>query len=209
MPPTKPKSDYIETETGNKVARRAQLHGTQHIILGGRVVIQPDVCIRGDLVRTSGPSSSSTSTSTSEQQQQGQNKAAAGGTTSVSIGRYTFISQSCILRPPHRIYKGSLSFHPLKIGEHTFIGEGSVIEAASVGDHVVLGKGVVLGNMSIVKDWVKVLDGAVVPGGMVIASGSVVGGRPARMIGELGDGWGVGGDGVEGGDLREIWRSVG
>lgn len=197
MPPAKAKSDYIETDTGNKVARRAQLHGTQHIILGGRVVIQPDVCIRGDLIRTS------TSSSTSEQAPA--QKQATG--TSVSIGRYTFVSHGAILRPPHRVYKGALSFHPLKIGEHTFIGDGAVVEAASVGDHVVVGKGAVVGNMAILKDWVKVLEGAVVPDGMVVCSGCVIGGRPARVVGEVGDAWGVG-DG-EGGDLREVWRGVG
>lgn len=67
---------------------------------------------------------------------------------------------------------------------------------------------------------------------MVIPSGSVVGGRPARVIGEVGEGWGVSGGGgsvgssggagagglgvggggeknwVEGGDLRELVRSI-
>ena len=56
---------------------------------------------------------------------------------------------------------------------------------------------------------------------MVVASGSVVGGRPARVVAELPDGWGVkagdgGGDGsgggasgwVEGGDLMDLVRSI-
>ncbi|KAL2152734.1 hypothetical protein VTH82DRAFT_5919 [Thermothelomyces myriococcoides] len=47
-----PKGEYIETETGNKVARKAALLGTQNIILGGKTVIQPEVLIRGDLIRT-------------------------------------------------------------------------------------------------------------------------------------------------------------
>ena len=209
MPPTKPKSDYIETDTGNKVARRAQLHGTQHIILGGRVVIQPEVCIRGDLIRTN----PTTTTSSDPDSGAAPNKqipgaAGAGSTTSVSIGRYTFVSHGAILRPPHRVYKSTLSFHPLKIGEHTFVGESAIVEAASIGDHVHIGKGAVVGNMAILKDWVKVLEGTVVPGGMVVSSGCVLGGRPGRVIGECGDGWGVG-EGAEGGDLREAWRSVG
>ena len=106
------------------------------------------------------------------------------------------------------MYKGQLTYHPLKIGDHTFIGEKCVIEAASVGDHVYIGKGAVVGKMCIIKDLVKVLEGAVLPPGMVVASGFVVGGRPARVVGEVGEGWG-GKEGVEGGDLRELWRSVG
>ena len=89
-----------------------------------------------------------------------------------------------------------------------YIGEGCVIEAASIGDHVYVGKGAVVGRMAIIKDGVKVLEGAVVPTGMVVASGSVVGGAPGRVVGEVGDGWGMY-EGMEGGDMRELWRSVG
>jgi dynactin-5 len=47
---------------------------------------------------------------------------------------------------------------------------------------------------------------------MVVPPMSIVGGRPGRVIGEVGEGWGVsvgGGEGwVEGGDLRELVRSI-
>jgi dynactin-5 len=49
---------------------------------------------------------------------------------------------------------------------------------------------------------------------MVVPPGVVVGGRPARIVGEVGEGWGVvvGGGGpeewVEGGDLRGVVRSI-
>ena len=67
-----------------------------------------------------------------------------------------------------------------------------------------------LGPLCILRDYVKVLEGAVLPPGMVVASGLVVGGRPARVVGEGGEGWGMG-DGVEveGGEGRERWRGVG
>ncbi|CAI4212191.1 unnamed protein product [Parascedosporium putredinis] len=52
------KGEYIETDTGNKVARKAILVGTQNIMLGGKSVIQPEAMIRGDLVRSQ-PSSGS------------------------------------------------------------------------------------------------------------------------------------------------------
>ena len=56
----------------------------------------------------------------------------------------------------------------------------------------------------------RVLDDTALPAGSVWASGSVVGGRPGRVVGELGEGWGAGG--VEGGpgmEARELWRGVG
>ncbi len=52
---------------------------------------------------------------------------------------------------------------------------------------------------------------------MVVPSYSIVGGQPARVIAELGDGWGVkpggggggpGGEWVEGGELSELIRSI-
>ncbi|KAL0272554.1 UNVERIFIED_CONTAM: hypothetical protein PYX00_005482 [Menopon gallinae] len=43
------KDDYVETTSGNKVCRQSFLYGAQNIILQGKVIIQPDVIIRGDL----------------------------------------------------------------------------------------------------------------------------------------------------------------
>ncbi|KAF3118567.1 hypothetical protein TWF703_004925 [Orbilia oligospora] len=45
------KSEYIQTETGNKVSRKSLIIGSQNIILGGKTIIQADCCIRGDLRR--------------------------------------------------------------------------------------------------------------------------------------------------------------
>lgn len=208
MPPTTgtkpPRGEYIETDTGNKVARRAQLHGTQHIILGGRAVIQPQVCIRGDLVRTLPPSSSSTvdppESDAAARAQQQQN------TVAVAIGRYSFISSGSVLRPPYKLHRGKTSYHPLKIGEHVFVGPNCVIEAASIGDRVHIGAGSVLGRFAILKEGCRVLEGTVVPGGMVVPSGCVIGGRPGSVLGDVGDGYGFG---ELGGDLRELWRRTG
>lgn len=99
------------------------------------------------------------------------------------------------------------SFFPLKIGEHVFIGENTVVEAASVGNHVHIGQDTVVGSMAILKDYVVVLDNAVVPAGMVVPSFCVVGGQPARVVGEVGEGYGI--EGGEGGMARERYKMVG
>jgi dynactin-5 len=101
------KGEYIETasftspkpflptnttqDTGNKVSRRSQIIGTTNIILGGKTVIQAEVIIRGDLLRTY-PSSSS--------------EGGKGNPVAVAIGRYCFFSRGCELRPPGKMYKG-------------------------------------------------------------------------------------------------------
>jgi dynactin-5 len=61
--------------------------------------------------------------------------------------------------------------------------------------------------MAILKDFAYVLDGAVVPAQMVVPSFCVVGGSPARIVGEVGEGYGV--EGAEGGMARERYRLAG
>ncbi|RAL15352.1 dynactin subunit 5 [Aspergillus homomorphus CBS 101889] len=216
MPPKAPKGEYIETDTGNKISRRSLIHGTQHIILGGKTVIQSDAVIRGDLYRSSSSSSSTTTTTTTTSGQGHKPTSSTSSTTAnnnnnpsvaITIGRYSYISRQAILRPPSRLHRGVYSFYPLKIGDHVFVGERAVVEAASVGNHVHIGRDAVVGSMAILKDNAYVLDGAVVAPGMVVPSWCVVGGAPARIVGEVGEGYGV--EGGEGGLARERYRVVG
>ncbi|CAF9921227.1 MAG: hypothetical protein GOMPHAMPRED_002263 [Gomphillus americanus] len=186
MAPKQAKGEYIETEAGNKVSRRSQIHGTTNIILGGRTVIQAEAVIRGDLLRTS------TSTSSGAQQ--------SVASLAVQTGKYAILSPGCVLHPPRKYHRGTLSHTTQKIGDNVYIGPGAIIEAATIGSNVWIGAGAVLGRLSFIRDGAKVLDGAVVPGGMIVNSGDIVGGRPARKVGETG--WGDPWDG------REAWRSI-
>ncbi|KAK4104421.1 trimeric LpxA-like protein [Parathielavia hyrcaniae] len=183
-----PRGEYIETDTGNKVARKATLVGTQNIMLGGKTVIQPEVMIRGDLVRTIQASSQSGATPNS---------------TAVAIGRYCFLSRGCCLRPPGRLYKGAFTYMPLRMGDHVFVGPASVVQAASIGSHVHIGAKVAIGEFAIIKDYVRILDGTVVPPNTVIPSFSIVAGQPARLIGEVPEG------GHEAFELRDLYKTVG
>ncbi|OLN86411.1 Dynactin subunit 5 [Colletotrichum chlorophyti] len=181
------KGDYIETDTGNKVARKATLVGTQNIMLGGKTVIQPEVMIRGDLARSIQPSAGG----------------APANNTAVAIGRYCFLSRGSLLRPPGRMYKGAFTYMPLRMGDHVFVGQNVVVQAASIGSHVHIGRDSVVGEFAIVKDYVRILEGTVVPPNMVIPSFSVVGGQPARVVGEVPEG------GHEEFELRELYKTVG
>merc|ERR1711892_59552 len=40
---------FIETSTGNRVSRKAGLYGSQNIVLSGKVFVEPEGIIRGDL----------------------------------------------------------------------------------------------------------------------------------------------------------------
>ncbi|KAL1509761.1 hypothetical protein ABEB36_004448 [Hypothenemus hampei] len=43
------KTEYVETASGNKVSRQTILSGSQNIILQGKVIVQSEAIIRGDL----------------------------------------------------------------------------------------------------------------------------------------------------------------
>ncbi|KAF2748723.1 trimeric LpxA-like protein [Sporormia fimetaria CBS 119925] len=200
-----PKGEYIETDSGNKVSRRSAITGTANITLGGRTVIMAEVQLRGDLHSTRVVPSSTGKDVTP---------------TAISIGRCTVISTGSVIRPPYRISRGQIHYYPLKIGDNVFVGPNCTISAIQIASHVHIGANTVIGPFAMIKENVKILENTVVPANMIITAGSVVGGRPARVVGEVGEGWGVGSTGgvgvggggeknwVEGGDLRELVRSI-
>ncbi|KAJ2613370.1 hypothetical protein H4S08_002257 [Coemansia sp. RSA 1365] len=157
------KSEFIETDTGNKVSRLSLISGSQNIVLGGKTIVHSKCTIRGDL-RRAGPSHQA----------------------AVLIGRFCSLGEASVLRPPYKTYKGVFSYYPLKIGDHVDIGENSVVEAASIGSHVRIGKNCIIGRFAIIKDCCLIEDNAVVAPNSVIPSFSVVaGGPPAKIVAQL------------------------
>ena len=218
------KGEYIETETGNKISRLAQVVGAKHIVLAGKCVVQQGVIIRGDLIR---PIQASKSSDSFDPKLAATKKPSQP--SSIHLGRYVFVSPNCTLHPPSRLdrtglkdadgnEKLQLTYYPLRITDYVFIGPNSHIRAAEIRSNVYIGANVTVGNFCVIKENVKILDGAVLPANSVWPSNSVVGGTPARVVGELAEAWGGGstsgatGTGVD--DLvgvrsRERWASVG
>ena len=97
-----PKGEYIETETGNKISRKAQISGTPNIRLAGKCVIQADVQLRGDLHRFATSS--------------------GGDTTAISIGKYVVVSSGTVLKPPGRMQAGEWVYLPMRVGNDVLIG---------------------------------------------------------------------------------------
>lgn len=131
--PAKPRSGYIETESGNRISRKSSVQGSQFIMLGGKTFIDHGVTLRGDLHR---PDSKS---------------------AVIAIGRYCVLEENVAITPPGRAPAGGMSqaqvtpetglVHiPAKIGSYVHIGSGTVSEAASIGSNVYIGK-----NCSIVR----------------------------------------------------------
>ncbi|PVF93545.1 putative dynactin Arp1 p25 subunit RO12 [Serendipita vermifera] len=156
------KSEYIETDTGNKVSRRATIAGAQNIILGGKTIISNSAIIRGDLRRV-GP----------------------GPVVVIQLGRYCLVGEGCVLRPPYKTYKGNFNYYPLKVGDHVHIGSGTVIEAATIGNYVEIGKNCVIGKFTIIKDCAKIADNTILPPNTVVPALSLFAGSPGQFVEDL------------------------
>jgi len=156
------KAEFIETDTGNKVSRRATIAGPQNIILGGKTVIASGAIIRGDL-RRSGP----------------------GHAVVISLGRYCLIGEGCIMRPPYKTYRGAFNYYPMKIGDYVHIGANSVVEAATIGNHVEIGKNCIIGKFTIIKDCAKIADNTIIPPNTVVPALALFAGSPGCFVEDL------------------------
>ncbi|EJD07275.1 dynactin, subunit p25 [Fomitiporia mediterranea MF3/22] len=156
------KNEFIETDTGNKVSRRATIAGPQNIILGGKTIISSGAIIRGDLRRT-GP----------------------GHTVVIQLGRYCVIGENCVVRPPYKTYRGQFNYYPMKIGDHVHIGAGSIVEAASIGSHVEIGKNCIISKFVIIKDCAKIADNTVLMPGCVVPALAHFSGAPGQFVEDL------------------------
>ncbi|KAH9821450.1 dynactin arp1 p25 subunit like protein [Teratosphaeria destructans] len=191
------KTEYIETDTGNKISRRSHIEGKQNIMLGGRSVVMAGVTLRGDLFRRP------------DRPAEGEKE---GPSTAITVGRASIISTNCTIRPPMRLSRGQMTFYPMRISDNVFIGAGTHVSSLSISSHVHIGANCVLMPFCVIKEQCKILPNTVVPPHMIIPPGSLVAGRPARIIGEVPEGWGQGGGGdeefVKGGDLRPLVKSI-
>lgn len=205
-------------------------------------MIREDVHLRGDLHRLSTTKEDGSKSSSSHSISIGRCSVVAAGCVikppcrvsrgvltyyPMKIGENVFIGESFSSRRHWRRRPCSWSnpcieydfVFKLRLGLIVQTGPNSTIQSASISSHVYIGEHCILQPFSLVRENVKILPHTIVPANMVIPSNSVVGGRPARIIGEVGEGWGAaggatGGAGaggeswVEGGDLRELVRSI-
>ncbi|WWC89217.1 uncharacterized protein L201_004135 [Kwoniella dendrophila CBS 6074] len=156
------KGTYIETDTGNKVSRKASITGATNIILGGKSIIKNDTILRGDLRRST-----------------------AGQHVVLSIGRYCLIGENSIIRPPGKLHKGSFTFYPIRISDFVHIQSNCIIEAASIGSCVEIGKNCIIGKFVIIKDLAIILPDTVLPEGTIVPPMSIWGGNPGKLVDTL------------------------
>lgn len=82
-------SDWLVTDNGNVVSRRAVIHGSSSIVLAGKGVINESL-IRGDLRRAGGSNNNA---------------------VVIQMGRYSIVGKGAVIRPPYKTYRGWVPSH--------------------------------------------------------------------------------------------------
>eukprot|EP00041_Stephanoeca_diplocostata_P011527 m.190840 g.190840 ORF g.190840 m.190840 type:complete len:234 (+) comp18576_c0_seq4:140-841(+) len=152
------RSDYIETNSGNKLCRNTVLCAPQSIVLQGKTIVEARCVIRGDLANVR-----------------------VGRFTVIK-------ERTVIRPPGKQMVKDGKSvfmFLPLTIGEHVTIGENSIINASSIGSFVHIGKNCVIGRRCVLHQCCRIADGTVLAPDTVVPPFMEMSGTPGTITGEL------------------------
>ncbi|KAJ9471664.1 Dynactin subunit 5 [Diplonema papillatum] len=106
----------------------------------------------------------------------------------IFLGSYCILGQRSVIRPHWRTTGGKVSFFPIKIGSHVYVGDGSIVEAASIGSCVLIGEHAVVGRKASIKSGVVIEPNTVVPADAILPSFTRWGGDPAVITGFLHEG---------------------
>ncbi|CCE79917.1 Piso0_003009 [Millerozyma farinosa CBS 7064] len=150
-------TDWIETSTGNRISRKAEITGSDRILIRGNCTISEDVKLQGDVP--------------------------LGGSSkgSITIGKYCYFGKGSVVVPPRIGDGGEETLHgPVEIGSYNIVGERCKIRSASIGSRVLIEEDCTLGDLSIIYDCCVIRRGTVVPPRMIIPPYSDVSGVPGE-----------------------------
>lgn len=97
----------------------------------------------------------------------------------ISIGKFTFISEKCVLKPVITKDEKKVA---LNIGNHCFIDSGSIIRCKELGNNCYIGKNVVIGENSKIDNCCYIENDTVIPPETIFPSYSYIAGNPARVV---------------------------
>lgn len=151
------KSEYIESNTGNKICKMSMISSPQALeIPHGRCIIKENVIIRTDLAP-------------------------------IRLNKYTYIDEKTSITPPTVANNDmSARRHiPISIGSHSYIGKFCTLEASVIGQCCYISDNCTLSSRCVLKDYVKVEPNTVIPSDAVIPPFAIVRGNPYQLVGEL------------------------
>eukprot|EP01079_Euglenida_sp_SAG-EU17-18_P010347 gene10347-1873_t len=170
--------DYVVTNTGNKVSRKACLYGIPSLILKSMVVIKDGAILRGDLDKISigiAPLP----------------LAPTGAAYPTHPGKCTVLSEDTVVRPYLQKSKSNVQHHSVSIGSSVFLGPAVVSEARSIGDCVYVGANAILGKRSRISECCYVMPNSVLADSSVMPPYSCISGNPAQVVSMLPESFGA------------------
>jgi dynactin-5 len=138
--------DWIETSSGNRISRDAQIEGSDHILIAGNTTVCANVVLHGNVKVHEGQSS-------------------------IQLGKFCYLSSGVTIMPP----RVSSTFHKaMKLGSYTSIAPNCSIHASHIGNRVTIGKGCELQNGCIVHDCVIIKPNTCIPEAYAVPPFSLV-----------------------------------
>lgn len=148
--------DWIDTATGNRISRKANIIAPQRISISGNCTISERCVLNGEVNTNSDD-------------------------PSIVLGKYCFLAENSHVEPA-MIKRGSHGvFSDVVIGNYSYFGLSTVIRLAQVGNRVWVGADCILGELSIINDCCVVNDGAHIPPRAVIPPYSEVRGKGSDL----------------------------
>jgi phenylacetic acid degradation protein len=99
----------------------------------------------------------------------------------VAVGDKTSVEENCVLHArPNEI---------CKVGNMVTVGHGSILHNCTVKDCAVIGMGAIVSDYAVVGVWSVVGEGCVVKNNQIIEDEKVVVGVPAKVVGEVSEGY--------------------
>jgi dynactin-5 len=108
-----------------------------------------------------------------------------GEQTDITLGRYSSVGKNTTISPSPKLFKGEMTYFPLRIGDHVRIGSNCVVKALTIGSNVEIEDDCVIDANCVLSDCCVVKKGSILAPGTVVPPYTIASGQPARVNEEL------------------------
>lgn len=144
--------EWIETATGNRISKKAQITGSNRILISGYCTIHEQALLQGELT-------------TQEQK------------TAIQLGKYCYLGRNSQIIPPEIVVDGNVRRHEtIRLGSFITILENTIIRLASIGNRVLIEADCLLEDSTVIYDCCLIVQGCRIPPHTVIPPFSKVSG---------------------------------
>lgn len=145
---------WFETNNGNRILKKAQISGANHISINEKSTINENVVLRGDVPLLK-----------------------PEGQVTIDLGRFCYLDTGSQIIPP--LIKNDLH-GPIKVGSYTIIGKNTKISCASIGSRVLIEDNCHIHDLVIIYECCLIREGTTIPPKTVVPPFSEVSGNPGN-----------------------------